>query len=84
MLPGQVGELDAETVRVDLQPLVIGPREFHHEVVRDQGPALGHDRGPVVHLPLHGACDLHRLQLGLERPREGTLNHALEPLLEAL
>jgi hypothetical protein len=33
---------------------------------------------------LHGAGYLHRLQLGLERPREGTLDHALKPLLEPL
>ena len=63
---------------------MIGFGEFHHEVVRHQGPALGYDRGAVIHFSLHGAGYLHRLQVGLERPGEGTLDHPLEPLLEAL
>ena len=45
---------------------------------------MRHDRGTVVHLALHRAGYLDRLKLGLERAREGTLDHALEPVLEAL
>jgi hypothetical protein len=33
---------------------------------------------------LDSATDLQRLKVGLERPSEGTLNHAFEASLEAL
>jgi hypothetical protein len=36
-----------------------------------------HDCRTVVHLALHRARYLDRLKLGLERAREGTLDHAL-------
>jgi len=39
--------------------------------------------GPVIHFALYRAGNLHWLQLGFERPREGTLDHAFEPALEA-
>ena len=84
MLPGQSGQFDAKVVRINLQPVVVCAGQFHDEIVRHQGPALRDDRGAVVHLTLYGAGDLYRLDLGFERPREGTLNHAFEPSLEAL
>ncbi len=84
MLPGQGGQLDAEAVGVDLEPLVVSVGQLHDEIVRHQRPALCDDRGAVVHLALYRAGDLHRLYFGFERPREGTLNHAFEPSLEAL
>src|SRR5258708_3657959 len=84
MLAGQRGQFDAKVVGVDLQALEVAVGQFHHEIVWYKGSALRHDRGPVIHLALHRAGNLNRLQLGLERPREGTLHHALEPALEAL
>src|ERR1022692_2640816 len=84
MLTGEGSQLDAEVVRVHLEALEVGVSQFHHEIVRHQGPALRHDRGTVIHLSLHRAGHLNRLQLGFERSREGTLHHALEPALEAL
>jgi hypothetical protein len=84
VLAGQCGKLDAEVVRVDLQALIVGLRQFHHEIVWYQRSALCHDRGAVIHLTLHRAGDLHRLELGFERPREGPLDHAFKPPLETL
>ena len=84
VVPGQVGQLDAEALGVHIETVVVGLGELDHEIVRHQGAALRHDRGPVVHLPLHRASHLDGLQLGLEGAREGTLDHALEPSLEAL
>jgi hypothetical protein len=83
VLTGQSGQLHAETVRIDLKAVEVSLGDLHHEIVRHQGAALRHDRGPVIHLALYRAGNLHRLQLGFERPREGTLDHALEPALEA-
>jgi hypothetical protein len=63
---------------------MVGLGQFHHEIVWHQGSALRNDGGAVIHLALHRAGDLHRLELGFERPREGTLDHAFEPSLETL
>ena len=49
----QVGKLDAEAARVDRQPLIVGLRELHHEVVWHQRPALRDNGGTVIHLALH-------------------------------
>ncbi len=84
VLPGQRGQLDAQAVGVDVEPRVVVLGDLDDEVVRDQGPALGDDRRPVVHLPLNRAGYLDRLKLGLERPRKGTFDHPLEPVLKAL
>src|SRR5262249_57293998 len=46
--------------------------------------ALRADRRAVVRLALNRTGDLHWLDFGFERPREGTLHHAFEPSLEAL
>ena len=73
-----------EAVGVDLQPLVVAVGQLDDEVVGYQGPALGDDRRAVVHLPLDRAGHLDRLELGLERACEGTLDHPLQPVLEAL
>ena len=83
MLAGQCGQFHTETVRVDLEAVEVSLGDLDHEVVRHQGPPLRHDRGPVIHFALYRAGNLHWLQLGFERPREGTLDHALEPALEA-
>src|ERR1017187_4472485 len=84
MLAGERGQLDTKVVGVHLEALEVAIGQFHHEVVWHKGPALRHDRGAVIHLALHRAGHLDWLQLGLERSREGTLHHALEPALEAL
>ena len=82
MLAGQRGQFHTEAVGVDLETVEVGFGDLDHEIVRHQGAALRHDRSPVIHLALYRAGNLHWLQLGLERPREGTLDHALEPSLE--
>jgi len=84
VLAGEGGQLDAEAIGKIREPLVIGLGQLHHEVVGNQRPTLRHNGRAVVHLTLHRAGYLHRLQLGLERPSEGTLDHPLEPVLEAL
>src|SRR5581483_8151316 len=84
IVPGEVRQLDAQALRVHLEPLVIGVRDLDHAVVRYQSPPLGDDGCPVVHLTLNRARHLDRLQFGLEGAREGALDHALEPSLESL
>ncbi len=73
-----------EAVGVDLQPLVVGVGQLDHEVIGYQGPALRDDRRAVIHLPLDRAGHLDRLQLGFERPREGTFDHPLQAMLKPL
>src|SRR6266576_1666806 len=84
VVPGQVGQLDAEAFCVHIETLVVGLGQLDDEVVRHQRAPLGHDGGPVVHLALDRAGHLDRLQLGPEGAREGTLYHAFKTTLEAL
>src|SRR5579863_3767216 len=84
VVPGQVGQFDAQALGVHVQAVVVGLGQLDDEIVGHQGPALGHDGGPVVHFPLDRAGHLDRLQLGPEGAREGTLNHAFQATLEAL
>src|SRR5690242_2359955 len=84
VVPGQVGQLDAEALGVHVETLVVGLGQLDDEVVRHQRAPLGHDGGPVVHLALDRAGYLDRLQLGPEGAREGTLYHAFKTTLEAL
>src|SRR5699024_12864076 len=48
----QLRQLLTEALCVNLQALLVVGREFHDEVVRDQGAALGDDRRSLVHLSL--------------------------------
>jgi hypothetical protein len=84
VLPSQRGQLDAEAVGVHLEPLEVAVGQLDHEVIGYQGAALGDDRGAVVHLPLDRAGHLDRLELGLEGPCEGTLDHPLQAVLKPL
>src|SRR5437588_911733 len=84
VVPGQVGQLDAEAFGVHIETLVVGLGQLDDEVVRHQRAPLGYDGGPVVHLALDRAGHLDRLQLGPEGTREGTLYHAFKTTLEAL
>src|SRR5260370_39118383 len=84
VVPGQVGEFDTEGFGIHVEALVVALGQLDHEVVRHQRAALGHDGGPIVHLPLHRARHFDRLQFGPEGAREGTLYHAFKPTLEAL
>ena len=58
--------------------------EVDDEDVGHDGAAAAHDGGAVVHLALERGGDLDGLHLGLEGAREGTVDHAVEPLLEAV
>src|SRR5699024_7294732 len=80
----QLRQLLTEAVCVNLQALLVVGREFHDEVVRDQGAALGDDRRALVHLSLDCARHLDWLELRLEGHRQGAFDHALKPALEAL
>src|SRR6266568_5201548 len=84
VVPGQIGEFDAEALGVHLEALVVALGQLDDEIVRHQRAPLGHDGGPVVHLALDRARHLDWLQLGPEGAREGTLYHAFKTTLEAL
>src|SRR3569833_3061976 len=84
VLTSEIGEFLAQTVGVHREPFTVGMRDLDDEVVRHQRATLRDDGRALVHLTLDRAGDLHRLQLRLESPSEGTLHHAFEPALEAL
>ena len=84
IVPGQGGQLHAEALRVDVQPVMVALGDLYDEVVRHESAALRDDRGTVVHLALNRARHLDGLQLRLEGTREGALDHAFKPALEAL
>src|SRR5208282_957296 len=84
VVPGQVGQLDTQTLGVHVEALVVALGQFDDKVVGHQRASLGHDGGPVVHLTLDRARHLDWLQLGPEGAREGTFYHAFKTTLEAL
>src|SRR3984957_6196084 len=84
VVPGQVGEFDAQALRVHIETVVVALGELDDEIIRHQGAALRHDGGAVVHLPLYGASHLDGLQLRPEGPGGGTLDHSFTAALEAL
>ena len=84
VLARHAGELAGEGVGVDREPLVVVRGELDGEDVGYDGAPATHHGSAIVHLALHGGCDLDGLHLGLERARERAVDHAVEPLLEAV
>ena len=84
MAAHHVDELGGQLIGVPAEPLGIALGQLDNEVVGHQRAALGHDRGSIVELTLQRARDLDRLDLGLEGPGEGAVDHALDAPLEAL
>ena len=84
MLLGRGHQLIGQHVRETHQPLEVGGRQLDGEQVRDEGAPVADHRCPVVHGPAHGGRDLHRLDLGLERLGEGTVNRSLESTLDTI
>jgi hypothetical protein len=63
---------------------VVVRAEVDDEDVGHHGAAAAHHGGAVVHLTGEGGGDLDGLHLGLEGPGERAVDHAVEPLLEAV
>jgi hypothetical protein len=84
VLPDHAGELGAQRLVVLAQPAGVGGAELDDVGVGDQDAPLTDDRPLVGGLPLEGGGHLDRLDDTPEDAREGTLDEASQPALEAL
>jgi hypothetical protein len=84
VLPDDLGELLGEGLGVDREPVVVVAGQLHDEVIGNDRAALADDRRAVVQLTLQRAGDLHGLNVGFERLREGSAHQSFETALEAL
>ena len=79
-----VDELALHRVVVAVQALEVDAGELDEEAVGHQAPVAAEDLGVVVALALQGGRDLDGLHGAAEGAGEGTGDHLLELVLEAL
>ena len=84
MLLGGGDQLVLELLVVAAEAVVVGVGELDGVEVGHDRAALAEHGGAVVHGAADGGGDLDRLDLGLERAREGTVDGTLEALLDAV
>jgi hypothetical protein len=84
MFLGGGHKLVGQHVREAHEALVVGGRELDGEKVGDEGAPVADHRSPVIHGTAHGGRDLHRLDLGLERFGEDTMNRSFESTLDTI
>ena len=84
VLPDHRGELVGQGRGIDREAVVVVRAEVDDEHVGHHGAPAAHHGSALVHLALQRCGDLDRLDLGLERASEGTVDHPVEPLLESV